>query len=287
MPFGTKMPDELSITGLTRAITANTILVPFSGTIGNTNPRNPFSSLNPKNWILTAVDPPDSVERLAQNVLLVTESNLSQRLKEIPQLLALVEPPAFVVSFDGILTQGAQYQVQLTTSDVDITPAEGCDCADFEAVIIRCDAILTDARDDDGYMRDVANPFLEKDALQFPPSLGTYQFTDTGDLANDFGVSSLRKRVFRRVSAAVGDFFHLPGYGAGVTPRLKRLVRVDEIQRIQSRVRAQVAREPEVRDVAVKVYQVTGDPSTLAVAVTISAAGNPDPLTIVVPVSLP
>lgn len=286
MPFGTKMPDQISITGLTRALTANTVLVPFSGVVENANPRNPFSALNPKNWSLTPVDP-GAVQRLPQSVILVTELTLPQRLTEIPQLLSLEAPPAFVVAFDGILTQGAEYQITLLTDDIDISPVEGCECADFEAVIIRCDARVVDTRDSQGFLRDIANPFLAKDAVQFPPALGTYQIDDTGDLANESGIASLRKRIYRRVNSAVGDFYHLLNYGADVTPRLKRLIRVDEVQRIRSRVRAQVQQEPEVLDAQVSVYPVPGEESAIAIAVQVRTVGNPDPLRVVVPISLP
>ena len=285
MPFGTMMPDTVSLSGA-RALTANTVLVPFSGELANTNPRNPWSALNPNNWSLLVVEPLTAVVRLAQHVTLVTEQNLAQRLREIPQLVALAAPPAFVVGFDGVLTQGADYQIELSSADASLVGA-GCDCAEFEAVVLRCDSLERDARDDQGYLRDIANPFLVKDALQFPPSLGTYQFTDTGDLANDSGSSGLRKRIFRRVTAAVGDFFHLNGYGAGVTPRLKHLIRVDEIQRIQAKVRAQVLREPEVTAVVVRVYPVNGDQETISVAIKAATVGNPDPVSLVVPVSLP
>jgi hypothetical protein len=276
MPYGSGMPDPKT-TRRIRAITANAVLVPYEGGIGNTNPRNPNSPLNPRNWAVAGVDPQAQV-RLPMRVFAVAAG------QTIPGLPTATDT-GFILVFDGILTQGAQYRLAVAPAGVEVTPAEGY-VQEFAAVVIRCDAIQRDERDDDGSMRDIANPYVSRDALQFPPALGTYQITDSGDLANDDGETSLRKRIIRRVTATVGDFFHLPGYGAGIAPMVKQLQRIDTLNRMAAKVKAQVAKEPEVTQVSVQVRPANGDNTVIVVAVTVSTVANPQPQTVVVPVAL-
>lgn len=276
MPYGSGMPDPKT-TRRIRAITANAALVPYEGGVGNTNPRNPNSPLNPRNWAVAGVDA-QAANRLPLRVFAVVAG------QTIPGLPTATDS-GFILVFDGILTQGAQYRLAVAPAGVEITPAEGY-VQEFAAVVIRCDAIQRDERDDDGSMRDIANPYVSRDALQFPPALGTYQITDSGDLANDSGETSLRKRVIRRVTATVGDFFHLPGYGAGIAPMVKQLQRIDTLNRMAAKVKAQVAKEPEVTQVSVQVRPANGDNTVIVVAVTVSTVANPQPQTVVVPVAL-
>ncbi len=141
-----------------------------------------------------------------------------------------------------------------------------------------------DLRDDDGGIRDVANPYITRDALRLPPRLGTFQITDEGDLGVDrSSAAGLRKRITRRVLSAVGAFFHLPNYGAGV--RVKGLIRVDEITRLQARILAQVRQEPDVRDARVVVARVAGHPNMLSVAVKAVPVFG-DPSDVVVPIEV-
>lgn len=276
MPYGSGMPDP-KVTRRIRAITANAVLVPYEGGIGNTNPRNPNSPLNPRNWEVAGVDPQAQV-RLPMRVFAIVAG------QTIPGLPTATDT-GFILVFDGILTQGAQYRLAVAPAGVEVTPAEGY-VQEFAAVVIRCDAIQRDERDDDGSMRDIANPYVSRDALQFPPALGTYQITDSGDLANDDGETSLRKRIIRRVTATVGDFFHLGDYGAGIAPMVKQLQRIDTLNRMAAKVRAQVAKEPEVTQVSVQVRPANGDNTVVVVAVTVSTVANPSPQTVVVPVAL-
>jgi hypothetical protein len=150
---------------------------------------------------------------------------------------------------------------------------------------LRRDAIQTDARDDASEIRDIANPFLERDALILPAQLGTYQLDDKGDFGLDKSdESSLRKRVFRRVSTAAGGFFHLPGYGTAL--QIKSLLTADSAERLASRVRAQVLQEPDVVDARVSVSQTQGTPNMLAVSIRVQTAAG-DSVGVTVPISLP
>jgi hypothetical protein len=102
---------------------------------------------------------------------------------------------------------------------------------------------------------DIANPNLLRDAAIIdPPPLGTYQVTDTGDVASDTRLQSLRKRILRRVFTAAGGFFHLPGYGA--ERGIKSLVRSGSLLAWAADLRSQVQREPEVVTCQVNVTRL-------------------------------
>lgn len=280
MPFGTALPTGSITPKRLLAVAANALLVPYPGATGApgvNNPRSPNSALNPINWSIDAIDP-QAMVRLPLRVFAVAAGQVVDGL-----------PPAteegFIIVFDAPLTQGAEYRLGQTPSSVNISPAMVPD-RQFDALYIRCDAMPRDERDDDGSIRDIANPFLARDALQFPPALGTYQITDDGDLANDDGQASLRKRVIRRISATAGDFIHLPEYGAGIVGQVKQLRRIDTLQRMQAKIRAQVAKEPEITRCTVQVRPANGDSAVIVVAVTYWSVSNPSGETVVVPVAL-
>lgn len=260
-------------------LTANTLVAGFAGDIGVPNPGNLDSPLNPENWRLVPFEV-SSVTRLVQFVQLVTVDTLVDLTSDFPTLPS-VPLPVFLVSLDGVLTPGARYQVQLDTPDTELT---GCECAEVTGLTLARSAVQTDERDSGGSILDLANPWLSRDALTLPPQLGTYQITDTGDLGLDkSGESSLRKRIFRRVTTAAGAFFHLPGYGVDL--KLKGLLTADAAQRLQARVKAQVLQEPEVAECTVQIQQPSGLPM-LSVSIGAVTAGG-ESIGLTVPISLP
>jgi hypothetical protein len=276
-PFGSQMPDGTPVRRI-RAVADSVVFVPYVGGLPNANARNPQSPLHPSNWALAPMDPVGAVVRLPQRVLYLATAGRLDGLPYVPE-------GGFLLVFDGTLAQGAQYRLAVAPASLDLSPEAGV-VREFAAVRIRCDALPQDERDSTGGIRDIANPYLSRDALQFPPALGTYQISATGDLASDSGDASLRKRILRRVEATVGDFFHLSNYGAGVVGRVKQLLRPDELERIQSRVKAQVSREPEVLTCSVAVRPVNGESSAVSVSVTVTTVSDPAPSTVVVPVAL-
>lgn len=280
-PFGTGIPvDALALVGEARMVTANLAAVPYTGDPGLPNASNTQSPLYPGNWSLSA-DEPGVTLRMVQRVELVTTETLALFTEDLPQL-ASYELPFLLVWFDGVLDEGAVYSLELNTPSLAVT---ACACAGIVGLIRRRDALQSDARDSSRQIFDIANPFLTRDALRVPPELGAYQVDDKGDFGLDLdSESSLRKRIFRRVSTAAGGFFHLPGYGAAA--KLKGNLTVDALERIASRVKAQVLQEPEVVDVRVTVKQVQGEPNMVSVSIR-AVTGDGDPVGVVVPISLP
>lgn len=281
MPLGTGTADAdaLALRG-SELIAANFLAVFYSGDPGLPNPGDTSGPLWPDNWHLIPLDP-ELVVRLVQLVIQVPdEATRAQFTDDWPQI-ALLELPFFLVWFDGNPTPGGRYELQLLLED-GLVP--GCDCTELVGLTLRRDAVQTDARDGDR-LEDVANPLVARDVLQLPPLLGTYQLTDTGDFGLDKSPeASLRKRLLRRVTTAAGGFFHLPGYGAA--PKLKGLLTVDAVERLQTRIRAQCLQEPDVVTVQVSLALAAGSTGTLMCTIKATPNGG-DPVGLVVPIQIP
>lgn len=113
--------------------------------------------------------------------------------------------------------------------------------------------------------RDIAHPDTLSAALDPLPDagkdsvLGSIPKDASGDYAYDEGVVGYKKRVFRRLLSDKDGFAHLPGYGAGLRRRVKRLASSSERQAIAADCEKQVLLEPE----------------TVRCRVTISPSNNP------------
>lgn len=76
---------------------------------------------------------------------------------------------------------------------------------------------------------------------------GAFVVDDSGDLAVEDGLASLRKRIFRRLTTSKNAFSFLPGYGVGL--RIKELASVGQLAGLKSDITQQIGREPEVQSV--------------------------------------
>lgn len=262
MPFGaTELDLDAAATLRIVQLTANMLAITVDG--------DADAKLIAKNWGLLPLDP-DAHARIVQSAQAVTSLNADGF--ELPQLV-LATLPATLLAIDGVLTYGKRYRV----SFANIT-------GDFTAMLVAASAAPADVRIQDGFIYDIANPYLPRDALVFPPQLGTYQVTSAGDFATDrSGEAGLRKRIVRRVLAAAGSYFHLQGYGVGI--EFKGLLTVDQLRRLSARIRAQVLQEPEAQKCASSLVQSPADPSV--VSCTIEVTTNAGLVQAVVPIQLP
>jgi hypothetical protein len=120
--------------------------------------------------------------------------------------------------------------------------------------------------------RDVANPQSLLSAGDNVPVgagvvLGTYQTSSSGDYATDRGLASYRKRIVRRLSAMLGGFAHLPGYGLGALDKVKLLDRGGSAEALASEAEAQVKEEPETQSARVTVERSAADPGVVVLRV--------------------
>ena len=99
--------------------------------------------------------------------------------------------------------------------------------------------------------RDLANPQSLSALLDPLPTtsdaqLGTFPVDVTGDYAHDEGLTSLKKRIFRRLTTRKGAFAHLPNYGVPIPAMVKKLAKPSRVQALAADAEEQIRQEPEV-----------------------------------------
>lgn len=82
-----------------------------------------------------------------------------------------------------------------------------------------------------------------------PLLLGAIPVDSLGDYASDEGITSYRKRVWRRLITREGGFAHLgEDYGVGILSETKKLATPQVRARLAHRAESQIKREPETKD---------------------------------------
>ncbi len=114
---------------------------------------------------------------------------------------------------------------------------------------------------------DFANPqTTEGLAIGISPEqaaiLGSYPMGPTGDYANDQGLGSYKKRIFRRLLARKGGYAALSvSYGLGAQDRIKKLMRGTDTTQLGDDATSQVLADPETKKASVTFTRVPGSPS--------------------------
>lgn len=139
--------------------------------------------------------------------------------------------------------------------------------------------------------RDIANPQTRSALFDPLPVtddeliLGTIPVDDQGDYAFDEGITNLKKRIFRRVVTRKGAFAHLPEYGVGLPQQLKRLSTVSARAELAAETQKQIAEEPDVERVAVRVIADPQKPSLFRLRIRVKAKVSEAPVDVDVPFS--
>lgn len=99
--------------------------------------------------------------------------------------------------------------------------------------------------------RDFANPVfvVNPDNGQLVAGSGVWQFDEASQIVLDDAMTSLKKRVLRRIKTEAGAFVHLPNYG--LRSMQAQLARPGEVQAAALRLQEQIKREPDVLDAGV------------------------------------
>jgi hypothetical protein len=128
--------------------------------------------------------------------------------------------------------------------------------------------------------RDMANP-QTRDAMldplpdpNDPLNLGTFVTDDSGDYAFDEGLTSLKKRILRRLVTTPGAFLHLPGYGVGIPDHGKKLAQSAILSRLASDAEKQIAVEPDVIRVRVRPLLDENNPGIVRFQVLVKTKGG-------------
>jgi hypothetical protein len=131
--------------------------------------------------------------------------------------------------------------------------------------------------------RDFAHPDTLEAQLDPLPSagdpavLGTFPVGSDGDYAADSGTPNLKKRIYRRITTTKNRFLHLGnGYGVGVQNFSKMLATAGVRQQIAADLQAQIAQEPDVKKVAVRMVFDPAFPELTRIVVLVRpTAGKP------------
>lgn len=203
------------------------------------DPFSPDDALNAANYTLTATAPAGATERMVQWV---------ERIDDYTVQLWL----------DGPVDAGATYALVVSgVLDVDCVPISTlCDGCAFDAFNPEPTPNAITTEDDKSL--DVANPQLMQDAQQRDGQdapLGSFQINQRGDYALEANPHYLRKRIIRRATTRLGQFFHLPGYGFGQP--LKGRLSPSVLRSIQGEALRQIQQEPDVATASVRVRQAS------------------------------
>jgi hypothetical protein len=235
MPAGASiLPVVVSTTSADDLVTVSLVCEPDSDP-GIVNPYRTDSVFYWRNWVLTAINPIDAKVRYVQAVTWDDETK------------------TLVVGFDGRLQPGAVYELTAFVTGIVV--------AKFTATTPHSSSLPQVAREN--VIQDWAKP--ERTADLQGGEVGTLQ-TKSGDFAITSGAASLHERITRRVLVSAREFAHDPNYGEVWT--LKGRLTIDLLQRMQSRLLAQVKREPDVSKASVSLQQIGDALDTVSVIVT-------------------
>jgi hypothetical protein len=132
-----------------------------------------------------------------------------------------------------------------------------------------------------------ATPLLDIDSPQSQPNEfgGALVVDSSGDYRLQGGPALLKKLIFRRLTTAPGEFYHLSDQDYGVDLRPKELFTPQDLVALKTTIERQVLREPEVAAVRA-VVTLSGD-NVLTVALSVQMQRTNQRFSMSVPLSLP
>ena len=228
-----------------RVSSRNSVDVTFSSPPRAFNDAATDDALNPDNWSFSLLEPFGAVLPLVQTVL--KRSSVT-----------------FRIYGDQDFAEDARYGVTVsaTVETMDGSPIDP-DCVEGTFVGLGL-VVLPPSAAQAEQPSDLNNPQVPRDQKGITQdALGTFQLTATGDYALESGRSYLRKRIIRRATTGLGDFFHLPNYGFAPAP--KGLITTDLLRRIQARAMEQVLLEPDVVSANVTVSANASRPEIVTI----------------------
>lgn len=239
---GGAVDGALTVVGA-RVVALDTVVLAIDANSdpGFPNPQRATSVYYWGNWTLVALSPLGARTRLVKLVTLDEEAH------------------SLRVVFDGRLQPGAEYQLTCAVAEIDVT---------FHG--IGAHPTATRQLEREQIIQDWANPERARDTQG--GEIGTVQIVG-GDLGLTSGAASLYERVIHRCQAVAGQMAHDPTYG--LEWRQGGLLTVDALQRIQSRLLAQIRQEPDVVRVSVAVGQVPASPGVVTVSIQADTVDGP------------
>lgn len=133
-------------------------------------------------------------------------------------------------------------------------------------------------------IRDIANPqtreamFDPLPVTDDPLILGSIPVDENGDYAFDEGITSIKKRIFRRLITGKGHFAHLPEYGVGFPQQAKRLGTMAKRTELSAEAEKQILQEPDVEAASVVVVNDLQNPGLYRVRVKVRVKVGSEPV---------
>ena len=268
---GTLPADKFAFLGMV-PYGANRLLAYFSDVPVGDDPEGFDSVTNVANWTIDAVDP--SQPRVADpDNPFVPEGEVVPVYSPEVGMVTVDEDDARQVHlwFNTRLEQGVRFDVTVGTA----LRTKNCD--DLESgtpftLTHRVRALQIGVGPTPRFvtqdtLRDFDWRYFPTDTLQ-PP--GTWRYDTTGDIGIQSEDESLRKRLYRRITAKRRSFRNLPDDYGGVLD-VKALARAGRIQELANLVAEQARLEPDVRDAGAQAKLTFAADGTVIVELTVRA----------------
>lgn len=217
------------------AVAGQTVRVVFDEEPVHQTPAGTMDALNPTNYQLFVLDG----QAVTPQALGVDPPMVTGPALGVP---GMSEERGFDVRVDRSLIVGIRYRIMARNvrSRVggSLSPPQS---ADFMGIVAVKASQPPSRRQD---LADLAND----------PLTGTYNLDNSGDIAVQDGLVSLKKRVLRRLQTGKGSYSFLPDYGTKL--KLKSLVSVANLGDMQGDMIQQLKQEPDVQNASVQLTLV-------------------------------
>lgn len=226
-PWGGLSSSSISISGAF-AVSTNTVRVTLSNTPQEIDATTPGDVLNPATWVVTRLDTGQVFTILqvrAASAPYVWDIDVLEPFGSYP-IVHRVASTVLLASFGVVISAPTS--------------------ADFVGVAAAAVSVQSARRVYNPI--DIANPPAP---VGIESLGGTLIINADSDYRNEAGAPLLRKLITRRLVTAPGEFFHLPGYGVGISG--KEPLRGGDVARLEKQIQQQVLAEPDVESCQAKV----------------------------------
>lgn len=220
----------------------NSFVVVFDRPPRRLDDQSPFSGVNPSNYALTTIDP----TVIAGNGDAVVPEGFVVPTRQpsiVRALVDRVDPTQVTLTTDAALEAGVLYEVAIVggIKSIDGDTFAGPNTARFFGR--RAPGTPVGLERFEERFRDL-DYVLVPDPSRPDAETQVYRFDDSGDVGLADNATSLRKRLFRRITTQPGQFAFLPKYGVGL--QIKALARAGQLQQMSNLIAEQVKLEPDV-----------------------------------------
>jgi hypothetical protein len=233
------------------ASSTHTVRVKLSSEPKHSDPLAAGDALNPQTWL---------VQRLDTGIFFTV---LAAREFDPPFLYELLLLEAMA---DHLITHRVKSTTLVAANGIPIAAPSFFDFAGVLDEDLAEPVAATSARRFSS--RDLANPPFPAGGTTVG---GTLVIGAAGDYESEEGTVLLKKLVIRRLTTRPGEFFHLPGYGVGLT--VKEPIPAHDLPGLKKQIERQIGQEPDVEAVQANLSLTANGVLTLQLRVRQKATG--------------